>query len=737
MSMWAARLVLGALLGAAVPTVLAQTVAPDCPSVRPTAPRPAPTPPVPPDAPAHVRANEVRSDSPDVSELLGDAEVERAGRRLTGDYLRYDRKEQRVSGAGAVTLSEPDGARFEVERGEIVLDRREGQAGPGTYRLPHGIGRGDAQVIDFAGPDRTVLSGVRFTTCPPGQDDWFLRTRTLELDTAEDIGTARHTTLAFKGVPFMYLPYLSFPISDERKSGFLLPEIGYAGDLGLVVGAPYYLNLAPNYDATLAPRLFTERGVQLQSEFRYLGRGLQGQLNADYLPDDDLTETDRALLRYTHTQALAPRWGAMLDLQRVSDKDYLSDFGNTLGATSATHLPQVAEINYGGPVWRFAARAADYQTVDRTIAPAARPYARLPQLTLAGLSPADRDSWLEPRFDGELVNFQRDEGVTGWRVNAAPALRMPLTRPYGFFIPQIGARHIGYSLEEVPEERPSVTAPFAALDTGLYFERETSWGAAPYSQTLEPRLFYLYVPDRQQDELPNFDTTLPDFTFANLFRTNRFLGGDRIGDANQLTAALTTRLIDEREGAERLRASIGRIYYFDELDVNVPPAVLEPAASDLAAEAVAWLVGNWHARATLQWGTERDAVQRSSYYLQYQPGRDRILNIGHRYIRDQIEQMDVSTEWPLGGRWTLLARSLYSLRDSQNVESYAGLEYNACCWAVRIFAARRLTQASDASGVLTEQRNRILFEFELSGLARLGAAPESPLRQGLFDFPVP
>lgn len=335
------------------------------------------------------------------------------------------------------------------------------------------------------------------------------------------------------------------------------------------------------------------------------------------------------------------------------------------------------------------------------------------------------------------MNFQRDEGVTGWRVNAAPALRMPLTRPYGFVIPQVGVRHVDYSLDDAAEERPSASAPFAALDAGLYFDRETTVGAAPYLHTLEPRLFYLWVPDRRQDDLPNFDTTLPDFTFANLFRTNRFLGGDRIGDANQLTAALTTRFVDEQDGTERLRASIGRIYYFDPLDVNVPPAVLEPEASDYAAEAVAWLVGNWHARATLQWGADGDAMQRSSYYLQYQPGRDRILNVGHRYIRDQIEQIDVSTEWPLGGRWTLRARSLYSLRERQNVESYAGVEYNACCWAVRLFAARRLTQASDPSGLVTEQRNRMLFEFELSGLARLGASPESPLRQGLFGFPVP
>ncbi|WP_169924167.1 LPS-assembly protein LptD [Sulfurifustis variabilis] len=732
--MRAARLVLGALLGAAATSVLAQATAPDCPADRPTAPRPA-APPPSPDAPTHARADEMRSEGPDVSELVGDAEVERGGRRITGEHLRYDSANQRVSGSGDVTLTEPDGARFEVDEAELVLDRREGRTGPGTYRLPQDLGRGDAQEIEFAGPDRTVLSGVRFTTCPEGQDDWFLRSRTLELDTAEDIGTARHATLAFKGVPLFYLPYLSFPISDERKSGFLLPEIGYAGDLGLVIGAPYYFNLAPNYDATLTPRLFTDRGLQLQSEFRYLGHGLYGQLNADYLPSDDLTDTDRAFVRYTHNQMLAPRWGARLDLQRVSDEDYLSDFGNTLGLTSATHLPQIAEIAYGGPVWRFAARATDYQTVDRTLT--VDPYARLPQLTLAGLLPAGPDDWFEPRFEGELVNFHRDSGVTGWRANAAPSLRMPLTRPYGFFTPQVGARYIGYSLEDAPEERPSVSAPFAALDTGLYFEREAAWGAAAYTHTLEPRLFYLYVPDRRQDDLPQFDTSLPDFTFANLFRTNRFLGGDRIGDANQLTAALTTRFIDERDGTERLRASIGRIYYFDELDVNVPPAVLEPDASDLAAEAVAWLVANWHARATVQWGTEDDAVRRSSYYLQYQPGRDRILNIGHRYIRDQVEQLDVSTEWPLGGRWTLRARSLYSLLDSQNVESYAGLEYNACCWAARIFLARRLTQSSDASGELTEQRNRILFELELSGLARLGAAPESPLAQGLFGFPMP
>ena len=687
--------------------------------------------------PALLYGDSMRSLTEDIIELEGDAKATRDGEQITADYLRYDRAQSLIDATGDVSVVQPGGA-FETSELHRNLDTGIGTAAAGTYRLiGQQIGRGDMSSVEFLGPERTRLFDVRYTTCPDNRDDWFLRARRLDLDTDKDIGVARNVTLEFLGLPVLYLPYLSFPISDERKSGFLFPQIGYGGRVGTIVATPYYWNIAPNYDATLTPRLLTDRGLQLQGEFRYLGRTFRGQLDAEYLPDDDITGEDRAAGSFVHAQTLSPRWGALVNVRRVSDKDYVSDFGDRLSITSETHLPQTAEINYRGSIWAFAARATDYQTIDRTIAPTNQPYARLPQLLLsASTGTLGGPQYL---FAGELVNFKRDVGVTGQRANVAPSVQLPLTRIYGFLVPELGVRHIAYSLDQEPNARPAVTAPFASLDSGLYFEREVTLGGALFDQTLEPRLYYLYVPHRPQDDLPNFDTSIPEFSFADLFRNYRFLGGDRIGDANRLSGALTTRFIDQDTGAERFSASIGRIYHFDERRVNLPAGVIDNDRSDVAAEAVAWLPGNWHARSTLLWAPDRDQAVRGSFYLQYQPAPNRILNLGYLYNRDQYEQVDVSTEWPVGDRWTLRARSLYSIRDADrgNISSFVGAEYRSCCWAVRLYAARGLVQATAGSSVLTEQTTRFLLELELSGLSGSRSAFESPLRQGLFtSFPA-
>jgi LPS-assembly protein len=303
--------------------------------------------------------------------------------------------------------------------------------------------------------------------------------------------------------------------------------------------------------------------------------------------------------------------------------------------------------------------------------------------------------------------------------------------------PEFGLRHIAYSLRDTTDLTPSVSAPFASLDSGLFFEREADFGGRLFTQTLEPRLYYLYVPHRAQDHLPNFDTSLPDFTFANLFRNNRFVGGDRIGDANQLTMAVTTRLLDEQDGTERMRASIGRIHYFDERKVNVPAGTVNDASSDLAAEAVAWLPGNWHARATVHWTPELEQSARNTFYLQHQPAANKILNLGYRFIRNELEQSDISAAWPVGGRWSVRARSIYSLRDNKNVESYIGGEYNACCWVARVYLGQRLVQATGNIATSTEQRSQIHLELELAGFGKSPGGVDSPLKQGLFTFPAP
>ncbi|MBI3547090.1 MAG: LPS-assembly protein LptD [Gammaproteobacteria bacterium] len=705
------------------------------------------------DLPTDIRAQTVYAVEGGATEFTGKVEMQRGNQSIMADKMFYNAANDQAKATGNVTLKEVTGAKYLTQEAEINLTSRIGHAGPSTFRLENNSGRGDAQYVEFAGPNITRLTRVRYTTCAPNQDDWFLKMRSLKLDTQKGIGTAYNSSVNFYGVPLFYLPYLNFPITDQRKSGFLIPRIGHSTQRGLEIATPYYLNLAPNYDATLTPHYMSERGTQWQSELRYLTRQSDGILEFEILPHDHIQNQNntttsslnqgdnRAAGTYKHRQTFSPLWSGNVDLRGVSDKEYLDDFGDNLAITSQTHLPQNAEIDYRGPIWNFSSRVAAYQTIDRTIAPADRPYARLPQLNLALNLPVTPKR-VNYYFDSEAVNFKRGVGVIGERVNLSPALSFPWENSYSFVTPKIGLRHIAYRLANSPEDSAALTRGVFSLDSGLFFERDSRWRQKIYTQTFEPRLYYLYIPYKNQDALPNFDTGLPDLSFPNLFRDNRFTGGDRVSDANQITAAMTTRFIDADDGVELVRASLGRIYYMQDrkvnLPVNVSPVISSSAdttaSSDIVGETIVTLPHNWYARANADWNRADDHMQKYSIYLQYNPAKNRIINVGKRFARNELEQSDISTEWPIAGRWTFRARSLYSLRDSRNVESSAGVEYNACCWAFRIMSGRRLFIDTAHDNAATQKRS-IMFELELTGLAKLGHVPESPLRQSMFSFP--
>jgi LPS-assembly protein len=689
-----------------------------------------------PPAATDIRARELRSVPGGVSEFTGNVEVRQDDRSLTSDRLRYNEATHESQASGNVTFLDAAGTGFQTQETRLNLETRVGEAGAGTFHLANYSARGDAQHIYFEGPDLTRLTRVRYTTCAPGQDDWFLKIRELKLDSREDIGTAYHTSLSFKGLPLFYLPYLDFPLSDRRKSGFLIPQLGQASQRGLELATPYYLNLAPNYDDTLTPHYMSERGMQLQNEFRYLTRHSEGSLDLEVLPHDRMANgDDRAAGAYLHKQTFSPLWSGNVDIRGVSDKQYFDDFGNTLDVTSQTHLPQNAEVDYRGPTWSFTTLASAFQTIDPTIVPADRPYARLPQVNLA-LNRPEEPNRVNYYFGSEVVNFERSVGVTGERLSLDPAVGLPLSNRYAYFIPKVGVRQIAYHLAGAPDESPALTRGVVSLDSGLFFERDSRWSGRAFTQTLEPRLYYLYIPYKNQDVLPNFDTGVPDVSFSNLFRDNRFAGGDRIGDANQITAAVTTRFIDDDNGVERARLSVGRIYYLQERRVNLPAGTSGAAASDIVGEATATLASHWYARSDVDWSRVQGHVQQYSYYLQYNPAHNRIVNLGKRFTRGELEQSDVSAEWPIAGRWSFQARSLYSWLDHRNVDSYAGVEYNACCWALRIVGGRRLSIDTEHGNAATQTAS-IMLELELTGLSKLGHVPDSPLRQSVFSFPSP
>jgi len=724
-------------------TALAQTPSEGCPQ-----PRPIPRhDPQLPDLPTHVRADEVDAVQDGRSEFRGHVDMTQGQNRLQADQVTYDSQTDISQARGNVVLDNETGDSYRTQYLEMHNETRRGHATAGTYTLSSNDARGDMQRVDFLDQDHTKLTKVRYTTCAPGQDDWYLIAPEVEIDNVEEMAYVRNARIEFKGVPIYYIPRGAFSISDKRKSGFLTPSFGYTSQNGVDVTAPYYLNLAPNYDATVTPHVMGLRGLQLQNEFRYLTRRSEGKVDVDFLPGDRLRDrdpvtgqplnNDRYAAKYTHTHTFNPLWSGNADLRGVSDKDYLSDFGNNLNATSTTHLPQNAEVNYRGSIWYFAAGLHDYQTVDKTIPLESRPYARLPQLLLSANTPTVSER-TQYHFASELVRFHRaGTSIAGNRLNLTPAVSYPMLRSYGFLTPKVGVRYIGYGLSGTSDTSPSVSAGFFNLDGGLFFDRDFAWGGQDYTQTLEPRLYYLYTPRKDQDHLPNFDSGAPGISFPGLFRDQRLDGGDRIGDANQLTLAVTSRVLNADDGAERLRGSIGRIYYFADRRVNIPTAIVTDRSSDWVAEAAARLRRNWFVNANAVVDRDTHKMQQSNLYLQYNPARNKIVNIGQRYSRLDLHQRDISFEWPLIARWSIRARALDSIRDGRTLESYVGAQYQSCCWAFRAILGRRLIE-SDTTTNRFKHGKFIMFELELTGLAahKRGDLPESPLKQSVFStFP--
>lgn len=677
-----------------------------------------------------VSADRVRSAIKGLSVFTGNVELRRGNVSIYADEITYDQKANRIEGAGNISMATEAGDTLYAPQLHYELDSESGYTGRSLFALAEGAGRGDAERISFDKGSVLVMDNMHYTTCPPGQDDWVLRGKRLTLDRENQIGTVRNVSVRFMHVPIFYAPYFSFPLGEERKTGVLVPNFGHSDKRGYFLAVPYYINLAPNYDDTLTPRYMSRRGLQLQNEFRYMGGSHGGKIDLEYLPNDMVTDTYRAAGKYRHGQTFSDHWVGDMDMQWVSDKDYLVDLGDSIAATSTTHLPRSGQLAYNDNIWRFTARTSSYQTVDESIDALFRPYSLLPQFTLAADVPTGRNRW-HYALSSEWVNFDRSAGVTGQRLDINPSVSLPLRNSYAFVIPKAGYRYTAYNLSdttlETPDETPERRLPIYSLDSGLLFEREGAWKDHAYIQTLEPRLFYLQIPYENQDGLPNFDTGIPDFSFYNLFRENRFVGADRVGDADQATVAISTRFLDASNGVEQVRFSLGQTFYFQNPQLILPSSKPVDATSNMVAEIQARLGQYWYVRGALQWDSKEYATERSNILLQYRPARNKIINLGYRYNKSIQEQVDVSVQWPLSARWTLLSRWNYALPEKRTLQSYTGFEYTDCCWAFRITKGERILADGNVD-------NPILFELELSGLAKLGPRPQSPLDAGRFIF---
>ena len=671
----------------------------------------------------------------------GEAELQRDGVILSADRLVYNELTDEAEASGNVRWVQGDDwmtgswARFIVHEwvGEIeapaYLMSRPSKARPGE--IPAMVsGAGHADTIYFEGENQYRLVNATWSTCKPESPDWYIRAAELELDYDREVGTARGTSLVFKDVPIFWWPWMEFPLAEQRQSGFLTPTMGVSNKTGVDLSFPYYWNIAPNYDATIAPRYMGRRGLQLAGEFRYLSENYRGTSRIEWLPRDKVTGEGRTLGSLQHVHRITPRLSASLDLNAVSDDDYFEDLSSRVGVASRVNLLREGRIAYSGGWWRASALAQSYQTLAGT-----GPYRRLPQLLLTA-DRADLPGGVAFGFRGEYVHFKHadETRAEGRRFVVYPQVSYTYRQPGYYITPKIGLHHTRYSLDRAasdPSARTSITRnlPIFSVDSGMVFERETSVFGQAYTQTLEPRFFYLRVPHRNQDDIPLFDTSRYDFGFAQIFSENRFSGSDRIGDANELTVAVTSRLIDPASGAERLRATLGQRFFFRDRRVLLSPTDERRKRTDLLAALSGRVTQSTSLDTAWQYNPFDKVTERFNFAVRYQPEFAKVLNVGYRFSRDVLEDVDISAQWPLGGRWYGVGRVTRSLKERRVTEAVAGVEYvSQCgCWVFRTAAHRFATNPDRVT-------NALFFQLELNGLGSVGASPLNLLQRSVPGY---
>lgn len=654
--------------------------------------------------------------------------VRQGERSLSTDDLFVDTRQNVVKASGPLEYRDPD---IVVRGSDGDFSGGEARVGKAEFELPRQPARGAAESLQLNREGQLRLEGVYYTTCPPDRSDWQIKARSVTIDTRARTGVARGARLEFLGVPIVHLPWLSFPVGSARKTGFLFPSIGSSSRGGLQFAAPYYLNLAPNLDATFTPTGYSRRGFDLGGELRHLSRTSRSELSGNLLPSDNSYGRTRSRLRLENVTELPRDWRLTLDGENVSDAQYFEDFSQGTDGSSIAFLPRTAHLSYRDDRLRLGVLARNFQTIDQALLPIDRPYTEFPRAYAQGVWRAPGALPLTWGFQSELTGFQRSAGVQGWRFDVAPRVDLDLSGAGYFLRPSVAFEATGYRLRTTgpgADRSPSRTLPIASLDGGLLFER-TLGGRQGRVLTLEPRAMYLYVPYRNQDALPVFDTGEPDLNWVELFRTNRYVGLDRVSDANQLSVGFTTRLFDAASGTRYLAATLGQTLYFESPRVRLPD---EPVArrnsSDVIAQLELKAFEDWNVDLGMQWNPDQRHSERSEVRLQYRPDPGRVVNLGYRFQRERTEQADFSVAWPVADQWRVYGRMLYSLNEKQAIETFAGFEYSSCCWGIRAVAREYVSRRSGA-------RDRgIYLQLELKGLSSVGLAADAFLERAIRGY---
>ena len=769
------------------------------------------------DAPTYVSAKATRYEQQqEVATLAGDVILRQGSIQAEADEASLYQLENRGELKGNVRLRDR-GALMVGDRAELFLDTGEAQVENAEYVVHEGKIRGSAQYAKRTENAIIRLKDGTYTSCEPGDNAWHLKGNNVTLNPATGFGSATNVTLRVKDIPVFYTPYIHFPIDDRRQSGFLAPSIGSSSDTGLSLVTPYYFNLAPNFDATLYPNYMSDRGLLLEGEFRYLTRSSEGQFGAAYLDDsnDDRKlqseyEDQRWMYSWQHRTGLDSRWLAEVDYTDISDPYYFQDLDTQLGIDQPDHLDQRGTLSYRGDSYTARLNVHAYE---RTTVTDVTPYERLPQLTLNGALPF-QPGGLRFAYNTEFVSFQRslrngfftdEDGNTGlpehrWyddrltglaraegeRLHLEPGVSLPLDWTWGFLKPSLKYAYTQYDLDLDARGQTSLAAyesfdrnqnrsvPIFSVDSGLYFDRDTQWFGKDYRQTLEPRLFYLYVPEEEQDDIPIFDTGESTFGYSSLWRENRFSGRDRIGDANQVSLGVTNRWI-EPNGFERQRLSIGQAFYFEDRKVQlrgIDYRTRSNATSSVSPYALEYMYRynrDWRFTSTFNWDPDTHSTRSGSAMWHYQPADNpnKIVNIGYRYRNDtvrfdqatglwtyggdygtpgtpeyikdyyKINQHDISTIWPIVPQWSVIARWQHDYSRNRTLEAFGGFEYDNCCWKLRVI--NRYWIDYDETSLNPSQNdepdNGIFLQIVLKGLGGVfGSTTETFLDEGIQGY---
>ncbi|MFT5482501.1 MAG: LPS-assembly protein [Halieaceae bacterium] len=681
----------------------------------------------------------------DVARFDGVVRISQGYRQLSSGTAVVDRAQNRAALSHNVVVREPgvlmlsDSAELDTESGEASLENTR-------YVLHDAHMRGGAGNLTRQENGDMLLRDAYLTYCPPGNNSWRIAADTIELDSEEGLGIARQARVEVGGTPILYTPWLSFPLDDRRASGILWPSVGSDSDGGLDVAIPYYFNLAPHYDATLTPRVISERGVSAELELRHLSEQAgMWAVGAAFLPSDKEyasknpgANNDRWLSRVEQDGLFSDRWRTHIDYTRVSDDAFFRDLDTTsLDARRSTHLTQLGEADYLGDDWTFGVRAQQFQTIDSKTAFTNRnSYKVLPKIHAAKrrlTTPFEPDILI----NAEYVNFDHDTLLTGQRVYAEAGVAYPMSWAAGFVTPTVKYRHVDYTLNdpvtEFGDESPSTGAGLFSLDAGLFFERDLVFSGEQFVNTLEPRIFYLYSEEKDQADHPLFDTIEPAFSYARLFRDSRFIGHDRIDDANQVSLGLTSRLVEGSSGREMLTASVGQVFYFEDRLVGLrqTDSDVDVSNSEIAAELRFMPTTEWTLNTAFLWDGRQGQINDANLAINYSPESGGIYNLGYSYRRPGTttlplldpEQLDFSAFWPVSDRWRLFTRLRYSLDRSERIEDSVGFEYNSCCWRVRIMHSRSVDQDDTLFTNNLDDLdadNVTLLEFQLKGLGSIG-----------------